>query len=164
VANVTLQDLGNVGEFLGAVAVLFSLIYLALQIRQNTRAMRVAAFQDAVRSANTWSAFSITDSGLGPLLRRGAHDLESLDESERAQFDELMLIMLRNYSASVLLEREGFLAEGDISAAYEASIRDLFDSPSIVEWWANKKHFIAPSSQESISNLLAAQGVEPDAE
>jgi hypothetical protein len=162
---MTLGDLGSLGEFIGGLLVVVSLFYLALQIRQNTRAMRVAAFQDAVRSANTWSAFSITDSGLGPLLSRGAYDLESLDESERAQFDELMLIVLRNYSAAVLLEREGFLAEGDISAAYEASIRDLFGSPSTVEWWANKKHFMAPSSHESISKLLAAQPAdEADAE
>ena len=34
--RLTLQDLGNLGEALGAVAVIVSLIYLALQIRQNT--------------------------------------------------------------------------------------------------------------------------------
>jgi hypothetical protein len=31
------QDLGSIGELVGAVAVVISLVYLAFQIRQNTR-------------------------------------------------------------------------------------------------------------------------------
>ncbi len=31
---MTLQDLGGLGEFIGAVAVVVSLIYLAVQVRQ----------------------------------------------------------------------------------------------------------------------------------
>ena len=34
---MTLQDLGNLGEFISAVAVVVSLVYVAYQIRQNTR-------------------------------------------------------------------------------------------------------------------------------
>ena len=33
---MTIQDLGAVGEFIGGVAVLVTLIYLAVQIKQNT--------------------------------------------------------------------------------------------------------------------------------
>ena len=36
---MTLEDLGNLGEFLGAIGVIASLVYLAVQIRQNTRAV-----------------------------------------------------------------------------------------------------------------------------
>ncbi|MBW2725788.1 MAG: hypothetical protein JRE71_15510 [Deltaproteobacteria bacterium] len=34
---MTLQDLGNIGEFVGAIGVVTSLVYLALQIRQQSR-------------------------------------------------------------------------------------------------------------------------------
>jgi hypothetical protein len=33
---MSLEDLGNIGEFVAAAAVIVSLIYLAMQIRQNT--------------------------------------------------------------------------------------------------------------------------------
>ena len=36
---MTLQDWGSIGEVIGALAVVVTLIYLAKQIRQNTRAM-----------------------------------------------------------------------------------------------------------------------------
>ena len=38
------QLLGNYGEFLGAIAVAVTLIYLAGQLRQNTRALRSTSY------------------------------------------------------------------------------------------------------------------------
>ena len=42
---MTLQDLGNIGEFVGAIGVIASLVYLAVQIRQNTTSVRASTFQ-----------------------------------------------------------------------------------------------------------------------
>ncbi len=36
---MTLQDLGGLGDFIGAVAIVISLIYLAVPVRQNTGAL-----------------------------------------------------------------------------------------------------------------------------
>jgi hypothetical protein len=35
-----LEDLGNLGDFLGGIGVIITLIYLATQIRQNTNQLR----------------------------------------------------------------------------------------------------------------------------
>ena len=43
-ADMTLEDLGNLGEFVGAIAVVISLVYLAVQIRQNTRALHGSSY------------------------------------------------------------------------------------------------------------------------
>jgi hypothetical protein len=37
---MTLEQLANIGEFISGVAVIASLIYLAIQIRQNTRTVK----------------------------------------------------------------------------------------------------------------------------
>jgi len=42
---MSLNDLGSLGEFIGALAVVVSLIYLAIQVRQNTRALFVSTGQ-----------------------------------------------------------------------------------------------------------------------
>ena len=49
--TLTIQDLGALGELLGSVAVLATLIYLALQTRQNTLA--IGAQLDVQRSLRT---------------------------------------------------------------------------------------------------------------
>ena len=41
-----LENLGNLGEFIGSIAVLASLLYLALQVRQATKWQRHAAALD----------------------------------------------------------------------------------------------------------------------
>jgi hypothetical protein len=49
---MSLEDLGNVGEFVAAVAVVVSLIYLAFQIRQNTRWLRASLKQSITDSTS----------------------------------------------------------------------------------------------------------------
>ena len=50
--DVTLEDLGNVGEFVAAIATLITLIYLAVQIRQNTGSVKAAAAQSVLAALN----------------------------------------------------------------------------------------------------------------
>ena len=42
---MTIQDLGGIGELIAAVATIATLAYLAIQVRQNTRALRSSTFQ-----------------------------------------------------------------------------------------------------------------------
>ena len=51
---MTLEDLGNLGEFFAALGVLVTLVYLAIQIRQNTHAMRASTFLEAIRDRPGW--------------------------------------------------------------------------------------------------------------
>ena len=44
-----LNDLANLGQIIGAVAVVISLFYVASQIRQNTNAVRSATAQTVPR-------------------------------------------------------------------------------------------------------------------
>jgi hypothetical protein len=49
---MSLEDLGNIGEIAAAICVIISLIYLALQIRQNTRWLRVSPEQPITNSTS----------------------------------------------------------------------------------------------------------------
>ncbi len=42
---MTITELGALGEFVGAIAVVATLAYLAVQVRQNTRMMRAQIYQ-----------------------------------------------------------------------------------------------------------------------
>ncbi len=50
-----LSQLANLGEFLGGLAVVVTLVYLATQVRQNTSAIRASsaqAFGDSINGLN----------------------------------------------------------------------------------------------------------------
>ena len=57
---MTLQDLGNIGEFVGAIGVVATLGYLTVQIRKNTLSVRASTFQEAVRDIAVLSVSSST--------------------------------------------------------------------------------------------------------
>jgi len=50
---LTLQDLGNLGELISAVAVVVSLAYLDAQIRQNTKSVRTSTYQAILDSSRS---------------------------------------------------------------------------------------------------------------
>jgi hypothetical protein len=90
---MNLADLGNIGEFVGAIGVVITLVYLAYQIRQNTeqlqqntlaaKAAAVKASIDAIRE-NRKSVFS--DADLSELFRIGLEHPEDLDEGQQFRF------------------------------------------------------------------------------
>ena len=47
---MTLEELGNLGDFLGGIGVIVTLVYLAVQIRSNTQTVRVASLEAVVNS------------------------------------------------------------------------------------------------------------------
>ena len=82
---MTLDDLGNIGEFVGAVGVVVSLIYLAVQIRRNTRSVRASTFQEAVRDVAILSDLLATDAELSRIWSSGLQDLDALKPDERVR-------------------------------------------------------------------------------
>ena len=49
---MTLQDLGAIGEFIGGIAVVITLVYLAVSIRQNTKSVRASTYQAILDSSS----------------------------------------------------------------------------------------------------------------
>lgn len=64
--EITFQDIGSLGELIGAIAVVITLIYLGSQIKQNTIAVKASAMQSVfVATSEVWrnwaSDFDNTD-------------------------------------------------------------------------------------------------------
>ncbi len=149
---MNLQELGNIGEFIGGLAVIASLIYLAVQIRQNTLSMRASAYQDAVRSANEWGALFVHHPETVSVFRKGLAEPDSLDPAEASEFIHILEALLRNYAAARLLARGGQIPMS-VCDSYEHSLRHWFSSPEIREWWKGRT---SPYHYAIIDALFAA--------
>ena len=91
-----LEDLGNLGDFLGGIAVIATLLYVAIQIRQNTRqitqnseTMRLSFENEIRRELNTFRLAIAGDETLSSIWSRGLAGVE-LDTAERERFDLLL--------------------------------------------------------------------------
>ena len=90
------QLLGNYGEFVGAIAVVVTLIYLTLQIRQNTIALRMSTASEWLEKDYELVLPMIENRELAEVWVKGGDNLEELDEvdQQRIFFFERRAIML----------------------------------------------------------------------
>ncbi len=143
--TLTIQDLGALGELLGSVAVLATLVYLALQTRQNTTAIGaqldaafIAANQSLLLTAATSSALQ-----------------EALDEDRSADVGTNQ-VRRALYWSSFLASLQWHLHQGRRGllptfneAAQEAALRGLFNNfRSFDGWWETSKHGHLPEFVE----------------
>ncbi len=78
--------IGAVGEILGALAVVITLVYLSIQLRQNTKALHSTATQSAHdQTTGAYRALSLEES-LADIWVRGVRDPDSLSDTEIVRF------------------------------------------------------------------------------
>ena len=78
----TAQLLGNFGEFVGAAAVVITLIYLTLQLRQNTNAIKSSSWQAIQDSEQRFDELLTRDPKLAEVWLRGnERGLDSFDDA-----------------------------------------------------------------------------------
>ncbi len=83
---MNLDSLANLGEIVGAVAVVVSLIYLAVQIRQSTESQRTENYARALDRLSAMQSLLSQDDELSRLFAKGVHDVSVLTPQERIQF------------------------------------------------------------------------------
>ena len=82
--------IGAVAEVIGALAVLITLIYLALQIRQNTRAINSSALDSTVNTISIARQSIYENDDVARAYLKGLAAPEELDELERLKFRLLL--------------------------------------------------------------------------
>ena len=65
---MTIQDWGALGELVGGIAIIVSLIYVGLQIRQNTKAIRISAGQGMIAAWGQSNRDIISDPGFAEVI------------------------------------------------------------------------------------------------
>ena len=106
---MTLEDLGNLGDFIGGIAVVVTLLYLAFQIRHNTASVQASTIQSAAYAFAELMDMFARDPELLQLYNAGTHDFEGLSQDDRLRFASLMGAMMHRFESLVAQTEEGFL-------------------------------------------------------
>jgi len=87
---VTIQDWGSIGELIAAVATVVTLIYLALQIRANTTALRMEARRAESQSGDVYMSAIIGSPEVARLFNKGLADPQTLSPEDVTRFSFLL--------------------------------------------------------------------------
>lgn len=86
---MSIQDIGNIGELIAAIATVGTLAYLAIQVQQNTRALRSSTFQEINNDMSVSSEAVCTHPELAEVLTRAPAGLAVLSDEEHMRFSFL---------------------------------------------------------------------------
>ena len=101
------EAVGAVAELLGALGVSVTLVYLGLQIRQNTVSTRTSSYQAAVATSIELSARVGLDSDASRILTAGLADFAALSAEDQNRFSTLASSIFRNFENIFYQHKQG---------------------------------------------------------
>ncbi len=145
--TLTIQDLGALGELLGSVAVLATLVYLALQTRQNTLAIGAQLDAAAIAAQQQIFLTVATSTELQEALAEDRSGDATINQTRRGQF---WLARTLVWQWQFYQGRRGLLPSFDLNeAGMAAGIGDLFTNfRSFEGWWDRTKASYVPDFVE----------------
>ena len=153
---------GAVGEILGAFAVVATLGYLAVQIRQNTRTERASSRQTILDTfySSVWD--TARDVELRKITILGLKQYGEMEPDEAAAFHFVQLRYVGNLYNALLLRDSGSLDEESFQVIANAFVGGLL-TPGGGEWWAvaSEGNGVPPSVKRYIEQRLQADAEVP---
>ena len=131
---MTLNELGSLGEFISGLAVVVTLVYLALQIRHNTRAVRSSMHQDMVESTLRIAESMSDNPDVGRIVLKANEDYDNLTKEEFVRFEAYAERVFGNFE-SVFYSYRNSMIEQDLWESWEASYLADISRTAMRRFW-----------------------------
>ena len=158
---MTWEMLTAIGQLAAVIVGIPSLIYLALQIRAQTKERR----QSAVNALTVqWGELTkaLHDSGeFCAIFLRGLHSFEDLDAISKLRFSAFFNRFFKNFQAMYFSHCDGVLSASSWGEI-ERTMSDFIAYPGLQEWWATRKHWHTEEFARVVDTMIA-KGQKPTA-
>ncbi|MGD8494689.1 MAG: hypothetical protein PVF05_00760 [Gemmatimonadales bacterium] len=150
-------------QVLAAIGVIVSVVYLALQVRQNTHQARLNTESLGVTHEMGGAAMSIDiglaiagDAELADILQRANAGGESLSAADKIRFSAFLYASVAGFQAGFYNFRRGF-ADPEAWRGHERDVVGLLASPMARAWWEREQLRFSPKLVDHLDRLLAAE-------
>jgi hypothetical protein len=148
-----------VAELSAALAVIFSFIYLARQIRQSTHTQRRSNVQDIAAGSTNILMSAVADPELASLVLRAHVNLSSLDPVERYRFDGFLYAWLSSFERALIDGRDGEYPE-EYLIPMRAAIAGFLRTEGGRSWWEERQIWFSPYGQRIISSIVEDRTID----
>jgi len=157
---MNLEDLGNLGELIAAIATLGTLIYLALQIKQNSESVRVTAGQAILSSLNDALQMASSSSQAARVLVLGQTDFDKLPEDEKAQYLVWVFSWFRVLEQAHHYNKKGYL-DDEVWEGHVEHMKLILSMAHNIKWWESRKPFFSMSFREFVDQVTKTKSDVP---
>lgn len=127
------EAIGAIGTLVGGVAVLLTLVYLAIQVRQNSRAVQLSGLADITAQWHHCGQLLASSPDLAAIVARGHESYGSLTTEEALRYGAYVQAFF-DVSESYLrvIDEIGLDGQEDVLASI---VRARIGIPGMAEWW-----------------------------
>jgi hypothetical protein len=154
--------IGATGDILGAFAVVISLGYVAVQIRQNTKATRQQSYHDLVTRRSQWFYALVATRDVANIRIAGAAG-ETFDRVDSQRFVALMINFMSHFQ-DVYLQRATGIVEEHVWLAERRFLAAVNSAPGFVDWWKSASQYFLPEFVQEVAKVKPIDMVSFDQE
>jgi len=151
----------RIAEFISAAAVVVGLLFVGLELRQNTTVQRITATQ--VLTAEYADALEVMayEGEAACIYALGINGLSNLDDVQRLRFFVIMFQIYRSAEQLHYYSLEGML-EPRIWRGFERQLEEITQLPGVQEWWSARHNWFSDEFQSYVDGSMSSgTSVEP---
>jgi hypothetical protein len=151
------EMIGALGQIMAAIAVIPSLIYLGIQIRNQSRGSQRASAKIFILH---WSDIrrSMSDNGeLAEIHLRGLQSFEELDPVAKLRFGSALGRLFLLSQGLYQFYLDGALSP-ELWRTFERATADLAAYPGVQAWWATRKDWHTEQFRALLERMISEAG------
>lgn len=155
-----LRTLADLGEFLGGIGVIVSVLYLAIQIRDSTASQRSENYARSLERMAALQQAMAGDGELVALYARGLTEPESLTRVQRVRFTWVLTEFFGGLEFMYYQSQHGTIPR-ELWMRWEETLRWWLTFPGVAAWWQGKPAPFTPGFSACVDRCLAS-GFTPE--
>jgi len=156
-----LSDAAKWAEIVSAVGLVISLVYVGVQVTDNTSATRSATASNASTEFIDWYTHVSSDPALMDVWLRGVTEPESLDDQEELRFIFLLHIVMLQFQNNYYLVEEGTL-DPKMLDSINNTLAAIRGTPGFELYWPLRKDLLYPEYRAFVEKLMFRPGGQPN--
>ena len=149
---MTLEQFASLFEILGGAIVVITLIFLVIQLRHNTRALKSTVVLG--NQGHLLSVYqTLSEVSMMEVILKGMPRPSDLTPVERGRFNAFWTMALQNYQQTYFHIRAGAYDENLFDGWWQV-LRDDFLSPGFQLYWKQKKFILSREFQNYVEEKV----------
>jgi len=154
---MSLEQASYLSQVIAAIAVLASLVFVGLQIRQNTRSQRVVAVDSLAAAIAAINVPAIESPALGEALAKALQDWGAASREQRI-IAHYFLFSYFKLAENAWYQQKTKVLDSNQWLGWETMLRAFYHSEGVKRgWWPRRRHAYSPAFQA----YLAATPLPP---
>ena len=148
---MSLEQAANLSQVVGAIAVLASILFIGVQIRQNTRSQRVIAVNSLTAAIAAINVPAMESPALGEALAAAAHHWGSASREQRI-LAHFFLFSFFKLSESAWYQRRNGVLDEQQWIGWETMLRAWYHGEGVQNgWWPQRRNAYSPEFQAHLA-------------